>query len=99
MSRCKLPRVGELRATALGSIGEEEVQDLIEVGLLDRTGLLGRRLLLRLPAPSRPDDVREAVARPGQLAQRARNILQLVVLVLARILVGERLITLSDSVI
>ena len=88
MSRCKLLRVGELRA-ALGSIGEEEVQDLIEVGLLDRTGLLDRRLLLHF-TPSRPDDVREAVARPGQLAQRARNPLQLVVLVLARILVGEK---------
>ena len=99
MSWHKLLRVGELRAAALGSIGEEEVQDLVEVGLLDRTGLLGRRLLLRLPAPSRPDDVREAVARPGQLAQRARNILQLVVLVLARILVGEEVDYLSDFVI
>ena len=41
--------------------------------------------LLLLVAPSRrrprPDNVREAVARPGQLAQRARHPLHLVVLV------------------
>ena len=98
MSWHKLLRVGELRAAALGSIGEEEVQDLVEVGLLDRTGLLDRGLLLHF-TPSRPDNVREAVARPGQLAQRARNILQLVVLVLARILVGEEVDYLSDFVI
>ena len=93
MSWCKLLRVGEL-GVALG-IGEEKVQDLVEVGLLDWTGLLGRRLLLRFTPcyghrRSRPEDVGEAVARPGQLAQSARNPLQLVVLILARILVGGK---------
>ena len=67
-------RVRELGVGTPFGVGKEEVEDLVEVRALDwprRLGLPGGRGRVVVRRGGRPDDVREAVARPGQLVERA----------------------------